>query len=291
MGSDFENEERQRENPSGKDIRGEERYSLLINAVSDYAILMLDPSGRVATWNTGAQKIKGYSADEIIGRCFSIFYTPEEVAAGEPENKLATATALGHLEDEGRRVRRDGSRFWANVTLTAMHACVRRCMRVRQSDARYDRAYATHGTGTRQHTGGEIQRTPEEEQKRITRKLHDDLGQQLTALRIAVVLRESSLGAIGVSHRILSVTDELLAQIGTMVTSVRRIAADLRPHMLDDRGLVAALEWLAEDFSRRYGAQVDALGPGGSGVYGLRGDGNLPDVAGSLNQHRATCAG
>jgi diguanylate cyclase (GGDEF)-like protein/PAS domain S-box-containing protein len=98
----------------------EERFRLMIEAVEDYAIFMLDLEGRVATWNAGAQRFKGYRAAEIIGRHFSTFYPPEDVAAGKPAHELTVAAAEGHLVDEGWRVRQDGSQFWANVLITAM---------------------------------------------------------------------------------------------------------------------------------------------------------------------------
>ena len=98
----------------------EERFRLLVNNVRDYAILMLDPAGRVASWNQGAERIKGYKADEIVGRHFSCFYSPEDVQKGKPEHELQTAIAEGRYEDEGWRIRKDGSRFWANVVLTAL---------------------------------------------------------------------------------------------------------------------------------------------------------------------------
>ncbi|WP_127508540.1 PAS domain S-box protein [Actinoplanes solisilvae] len=94
--------------------------SLLVDAVDEYAIFMLDPEGRIFTWNTGARRIKGYESDEIIGRHFSVFYTPEDVRAGKPQRGLREAAESGHAHDEGWRLRRDGSRFWADVTITAM---------------------------------------------------------------------------------------------------------------------------------------------------------------------------
>jgi diguanylate cyclase (GGDEF)-like protein/PAS domain S-box-containing protein len=93
---------------------------LLVEAVEDYAILMLDVDGRVVTWNAGAERVKGYRAGEIIGRHFSMFYPPQEVAAGKPERELAIAIADGRLEDEGWRVRQNGEWFWASVVITAL---------------------------------------------------------------------------------------------------------------------------------------------------------------------------
>jgi PAS domain S-box-containing protein len=98
----------------------EERFRLLVDSVKDYAIFMLDPTGRVVSWNAGAQHIKGYAADEIIGQHFSRFYTPEANATKFPQHELDTAKVVGKFEDEGWRVRKDGTLFWANVVITAV---------------------------------------------------------------------------------------------------------------------------------------------------------------------------
>jgi PAS domain S-box-containing protein len=97
-----------------------ERFRLLVDGVKDYAIMMLDPEGRVASWNSGAERIKGYRGEEVIGRHFSLFYTPEAVASGHPEHELRIAREQGRYEEEGWRVRKDGSQFWANVVITAL---------------------------------------------------------------------------------------------------------------------------------------------------------------------------
>ena len=98
----------------------EERFRLLVEGVKDYAIFMLDAGGRVTTWNPGARRIKGYEAGEIIGEHFSVFYTSEDVERGHPEEVLRIAAADGQYEEEGKRVRKDGSTFWANVLITAL---------------------------------------------------------------------------------------------------------------------------------------------------------------------------
>jgi len=98
----------------------EERLTLLVQGVKDYAIFMLDPAGKVATWNEGAERIKGYAAAEIIGQHFSKFYTPEAVTQGAPHRELETAEEQGNSEVEGWRVRKDGSRFWASVVITGL---------------------------------------------------------------------------------------------------------------------------------------------------------------------------
>jgi PAS domain S-box-containing protein len=97
-----------------------ELHRLLVESVSDYAIFALDPDGYILSWNPGAEKFKGYKADEIIGKHFSIFYPRHLVAEGFPEFELRTAANTGRFEDEGWRVRKDGSQFWANVVITAL---------------------------------------------------------------------------------------------------------------------------------------------------------------------------
>ena len=95
-------------------------YQLMVEAVRDYAIFMLDPNGYVASWNTGAERIKGYSAAEIIGQHFSVFYPEKAVASGHPQHELEIAEAEGRFEEEGWRVKKDGGQFWANVVITAV---------------------------------------------------------------------------------------------------------------------------------------------------------------------------
>jgi PAS domain S-box-containing protein len=100
--------------------KSEERFRLLVTGVKDYAIFMLDQEGNVVTWNAGAERLKGYKAEEIIGQHFSRFYTPEDIAGNQPEKELKTARTIGQAEEVGRRVRKDGSVFWAGVLLTAL---------------------------------------------------------------------------------------------------------------------------------------------------------------------------
>lgn len=97
-----------------------ELLALMAGVVSDYAIILLDASGHVRTWNTGAERIKGWKPKEIIGQHISRFYPPEDVARGKVETELKTAAEAGRLEDEGWRLRKDGTRFWANVVITAL---------------------------------------------------------------------------------------------------------------------------------------------------------------------------
>lgn len=97
-----------------------EMLQLLVANIQEYAIVVLDLHGHIATWSAAAERLKGYRADEIIGKHFSVFYTPEDIAAGKCERELELATRDGRSEDESWRVRKDGSRFWANVVITAL---------------------------------------------------------------------------------------------------------------------------------------------------------------------------
>ena len=253
-----------------------ETLALFIDAVEDYAIFMLDPGGHVASWNTGAQKIKGYRPDEILGRHFSVFYPSDALAAGVPERQLQLARLNGRVEHEGWRVRKDGTRFHANVVITAVHdatgklvgfAKVTRDMseHLRIADLERSRALAAQAQIAR-----------EDEQRRIARELHDDLGQQLVALKMDVGLLQEALVSAQCGSAGLDRTRRLQTTIDHLLGSVRRIAADLRPPLLDDLGLAAAIEWIANDFEQRHGMvarlHLDPLaleftGPGASSVF------------------------
>src|SRR5438876_4559258 len=96
-------------------------YRLLVQEVKDYAIFLLDTKGRIQSWNTGAQRLKGYTQKEIIGQHFSVFYTRDDLANKKPQRELEKALTEGRVEDEGWRLRKDGTRFWANVVITAIY--------------------------------------------------------------------------------------------------------------------------------------------------------------------------
>ena len=103
--------------PAEAVVLGQDRYRLLVESIVDYAIYMLDPAGQIVSWNRGAQRFKGYSAAEIIGEHFSRFYTPEDQATGLPARALQIAATEGRFEQEGWRVRKDGSLMWAHVLI------------------------------------------------------------------------------------------------------------------------------------------------------------------------------
>src|SRR3984957_12673021 len=185
--------------------RTEERFRLLVDAVQDYAIFMLDVEGYVSSWNTGAARIKGYGVSEIIGKHFSIFYPEEDIRAGKPARELEVATKEGRFEDEGWRLRKDGSRFWANVILTAIKddtgtligfgkvtrdftgkilasEALRREIRERTEAQRklHDSEKSLRQLSLR------LLQTQDEERRRIGRDLHDSVGQYLVGLKMKV---------------------------------------------------------------------------------------------------------
>ena len=99
---------------------GDEIFALLVDAVEDYAIFFMDIEGIIRSWNTGGLRLKGYRPEEVIGTNFTRFYTNEDIARNHPQNELAIATRVGKYEEEGFRVKKDGSTFWANVVITAI---------------------------------------------------------------------------------------------------------------------------------------------------------------------------
>jgi PAS domain S-box-containing protein len=215
------------------------QFRLLVESVTDYAIYLLDPSGQVASWNAGAERIKGYAAAEILGRSFSLFYTPEDRAAGKPEQMLRRAERDGHAIDSTWRVRKDGSRFWAYVVITALRdvsgtlvgfAKVTRDMTEGRTHEQALQALAWR-----------LVQAEEAERRRIAGQLHDRVGQPLSALNIQL-----DIGQVQASHALIE---------GAM-QSIEDVMAELRPPLLDEYGLGAALRSHLEHFTRRTGVQV-----------------------------------
>ncbi|MFI7546847.1 PAS domain S-box protein [Actinoplanes sp. NPDC049599] len=160
--------------------------ALLIDAVDEYAIFMLDPEGRVVTWNAGAQRIKGYETDEILGRHFSLFYPPEDARAGKPDRVLRDAAERGVAHDEGWRVRRDGSRFWAAVTVTAIRGAAGRI----DGFAKVTRDDTDHRRMEEQVRRLELLN----ERERIAKAVHDTVVYRIFE---ASMIMENALGLIG----------------------------------------------------------------------------------------------
>jgi len=252
--------------------QSEERFRLLIEAVKDYAIFMLDPTGHVMSWNAGAQRIKGYHSAEIIGRHFSCFYPNEDLQNGKPEMELRVAAKDGRFEDEGWRIRKDGSPFWANVVITAVRDDAGKLIGFGKvtRDAT-DRMQAQQALEQEIAERREIQRklydsenslrqlsrhllrTQDEERRRIGRELHDSLGQSLAAMKINLDSLSSIVDPGGVAgHKVA----ECIELVQTSIKEVRTISYLLYPPMLEEMGLKSAILWYLDGFSARSGIKT-----------------------------------
>jgi PAS domain S-box-containing protein len=247
-------------------LETQQQFRLLVDAVQDYAIFMLDAEGRIQTWNAGAQRIKGYNSSEIIGKHFSCFYSEDDVKDGKPQRELELAIRDGRTEDESWRIRKDGSKFWANVTITALKhgngelfgfAKVTRDFTERMLAQRVleesQRKLRDSETSLRQ-LSLHLLRTQDEERRRIGRDLHDSLGQYLSVLKMKL----DSL--VGRMDRKSSTEAEDLKNCAKLtedaVTEVRTISYLLYPPMLEEMGLKSAIPWYVDGFATRSGVKT-----------------------------------
>jgi PAS domain S-box-containing protein len=232
--------------------RSEDRFRLMTEAVQDYAIFMLDPEGHVSTWNTGAKRIKGYNADEIIGRHFSCFYPEEDIRAGKPARELVDAVQHGRFEDEGWRLRKDGSAFWANVIITPVRDETNKLIGF--AKVTRDVTDRMQKEKSLRDLTGHLLQMQDEERRRIGRDLHDTLGQCVTAMKINLDSLASSLETkdTAVNRQVTQCVN--LAE--ECVKEVRTLSYLLYPPMLEEMGLKSAIPWYVEGFTARSGIQV-----------------------------------
>jgi PAS domain S-box-containing protein len=245
-------------------------FRLLVESVKDYAIFLLDPQGRVATWNQGAENIKGYKAEEIIGRHFSCFYPREAQESRWPQRELEIAGREGRFADEGLRVRKDGSTFWASVVITALKKengelrgfskvtrdlterrmleertrLLNKELRGRVTDLLESQRQVELRTLELQKLSGELLRVQDEERRRMARDLHDDLGQELVTLKLELDVQDEA----GPHKGQLSHARELA---GSVLGKVRNLSYLLHPPLLDESGLLPALHWYTEGLQSR----------------------------------------
>ena len=238
----------------------EERFRTMVENVRDYAIYMLDPRGYITSWNLGAERIKGYLADETIGRHYSLFFLPEHTERGDPGLQLEFAAIQGRYESEGWSVRKDGSRFWAHVIVTRLldeSGKLRGFSRITHDITERRRAEEDlHSYADRLRvTSRRLVEVQEAERRLLAGELHDRVGQNLTALGLNLSIVASGLPAEDYPELAARLEESSLLVQGT-VDAMRNVMAELRPHALDDYGLPAALRTLAASFSRRTGIQV-----------------------------------
>jgi PAS domain S-box-containing protein len=273
----------------------EERLRVVIESLEDYAIFTVDPEGRVTSWSGGARRLKGYTADEVLGTPVARFYTAEDRAAGMPGREMARALSEGRSEVETWHVRKDGSRFWANEIVRPLWAddgthlgftkisrdlterkrledALHRAQegleaRVRERTSALARANASLETEVRERRAAEDQikalirrlmSAQEEERRRIARDIHDQLGQQVTALRMNLEALRARAAADAALSQLAERTQRLAEEIDQSVDS---LTWELRPAALDHLGLAAALRNLVSGWSQRFGipAEFDAV--------------------------------
>lgn len=238
----------------------ERRFRLLVDGVPDYATYMLDVEGRVVSWNAGAERLKGYAETDVLGQPVSTFYTEEAVRRGEPARALEQAAAEGRHEEESWRRRKDGSRFWADMVVTAL----------REDDGRlvgfsvltHDLTERKRAIEGRARLLDQVITAQEEEQRRIARELHDETGQSLTSLLVGL----RALGDAPTLEAARAQAVELRRITRRTLDEVRRLARGLRPGALDELGLLPALEQLAGDYAQTRGIAVDVQARGLDGT-------------------------
>jgi PAS domain S-box-containing protein len=230
----------------------EESYRLLVESVKDYAIFMLAPDGHIVTWNEGAERIKGYRADEIIGQHVSRFYVPEDLELDRVGRLLRTAETEGRVEDEGWRVRKDGSRFWADVVITALcdaEGSLRGFGKVTRDLTDRRKAEAAVRLLSER-----LLRLQDEEQRRIARELQGGVAVEVDTMLSKLSLIQNS--GIVMDWRTAEALREsqLLGQ--EVAKQLRTVANLLYPRLLDDAGLIEAIRWYVMGFEERSGFKV-----------------------------------
>jgi PAS domain S-box-containing protein len=231
----------------------EERFRLLVHNVMEYGIFMLDPDGHVVSWNDGAERIKGYREEEIVGQHFSVFYPPEDVAAGKPAWELEQAVAEGRLEDEGWRVRKDGTRFWANVVITALYdetGELRGFGKVTRDMT--ERRTAELALAERRRLLSHLVEAQELERRRIAWDVHDDSIQAMVAVGMRLQLLA---GRVPEEHQ--PTLRQLEEAVRTSVGRLRNLVVHLRPTTIDQHGLIPALSGYLQDVVTGWGLETD----------------------------------
>jgi PAS domain S-box-containing protein len=233
-------------------------FRMLVQGIVDYAIFLLDTEGTVQTWNEGARRLKGYEASEIIGQNFSIFYPQESNECGWPKFELEQAAKDGRFEDQGWRVRKDGSKFWANVIITALRDQERKLLGfgkvTRDLTERMNAQEALRESEQKlRELSLHLLRTQDQERRRIGRDLHDSLGQILGVLKMQLDMA-AKCGDLQAALTDVRACSKLAED---SIKEVRTISYLLYPPMLEEFGLKSAIYWYLEGFSQRSGIESD----------------------------------
>jgi PAS domain S-box-containing protein len=226
----------------------EERFRLLVDGVQDYAIYMLDPDGRVVSWNAASERIKGYTSEEIVGRHTSEFYQREDVDAGLPAAELALAEASGRCEVQGWRLRKDGTAYLASVVTTAVRDLAGQLRGYSKVVRDVTERQAMEDERNRLRAAAELQ----SDRDRIAMDLHDGIIQSLYAVGLGLEVALDDAGNAPDVQRQLNASIE---QLGRVVQDIRQYIYELRPSRYSG-DLLASLRSLAADFRNDDGAQL-----------------------------------
>ncbi len=224
----------------------EERYRLVLESVKDYAIFTLDPEGYITSWNPGAEKIKGYTKDEILGQHFSLFYPPEDTQRNVPQQALARAIAEGRMEMEGWRIRKGGQRFWASVVITPMldsNGRLRGFCKVVRDMSRRKLMEAEMAELQRRLMDGR-----EAERLQLARELHDGPVQDLYGISFRFKAFYEAFPEGGDKEAAQAIQDG----IHRVTRTLRQITSELRPPTLAPLGLEKAIRSHAEVFRETF---------------------------------------
>jgi PAS domain S-box-containing protein len=232
-------------------------FRLLIERVKDYAIFLLDIHGNVLSWNEGLLRIKGYKAEEVIGKHISMFYTPQDIRADLPGRLLQIAKTAGQVENEGWRVRKDGTRFWGDVLITALYDDDRKLRGF--GKVTRDLTERKAAQDTLSELAGRLIDFQDVERRRIGRELHDTTSPLLTSLTGKLYLARQRARAT--SPEMVTLVDEALVLAEATSTMVRTFSSMLHPQMLEQSGLLVTLRWYLDAFASRSGARVTAILP------------------------------
>jgi PAS domain S-box-containing protein len=239
---------------SPETLNNEELCTILIARVRDYAIFALNPEGKVITWNEGARLIKGYSAEEIIGQSIEKFYTPEDVRRGKPRQLLKQAATDGRVEDEGWRVRKDGTRFWADVVITALHDNSGRLTGFAKITRDLtERRKAEEAIG---ELAGRLFLLQDEERKRLARQLHDRTSPYLSAVLASLYKARERVG--DADPEVLEDLNDSIAKVQASSDVISRVSHMLHPSRLEQGGLAETLRWYVDAISGQVGFNVEA---------------------------------
>ena len=227
----------------------EERFRLLVAGVKDYAIYMLDPTGIITTWNAGAERIKGYRAEEIVGKNFSCFYPPEDMQSGKPTRCLMRAASEGKFEEENLRVRKDGSQFWASVLITPLYDSAGRL---------YGYAKVVRDVTERKENERKMYETERLATLGTTAAIFaHEMGNFLNDLSTSVELAEISLQKAGNSNPIVRETIQAASgQVKRLTSLLKDYRSFARPQRLNltTAGLGRIIEEVVLSVSRSYRA-------------------------------------